>query len=83
MASFMPKHVEMELTEPWGWSEANEIPLPRPNYPYYPVTWAGNPICYRGILINGEPILTFHNEEDFLALSIADQFLDIQLHCYL
>ena len=74
MASFMPEQTKHELTEKWEWSEANETPLPGPNYPYYQVTWDGNPIRYRGILINGESILTFHNEEDFLALSIVDQF---------
>ena len=74
MASFLPEHAKRDLAARWEWSEANEPPLPMPNQPFLQVTWAGYPICYRGIHLNGETILIFHNEEDFLALSIADQF---------
>ena len=74
MASFLPDHAQRDMKARWEWAEANETPIPMPHQPFLQITWAGHPICYRGIHLNGEAILIFQNEEDFLALNIADQF---------
>ena len=74
MAAFIPKQAKKELVARWEWSEINETPLSLPNPQFLQITWEGYPINYRGIHLNGETILLFQNEEDFLALNIADQF---------
>ena len=74
MAAFIPKQAKRELTARWEWSEINETPLSMPNQPYISITWEGYPIFYRGSYVNGETILIFQSEEDFLALNLADQF---------
>ena len=73
MAAFIPKQAKRELTARREWSELNEPPLSMPNQPCISITWEGYPIFYRGIYLNGETILVFQTEEDFLALNIADQ----------
>ena len=45
-----------------------------PNPPFLQISWDGNPINYRGVYINGEPLLIFQREEEYLALNIVDQF---------
>ena len=74
MAAFIPKQAKTELAARWEWSEINEAPLSLPNPPFLQITWEGYPISYRGIHLNGKNILLFQNEEDILALNIADQF---------
>jgi hypothetical protein len=73
LAAFIPTQTTRELLVRWEWSETNAPPVNMPSPPFLQITWDGNTSNYRGLLINGEPLLIFQKEEEYLALNIVDQ----------
>ena len=59
MAAVIPTQTTRELLEMREWSDTNEAPINMPNPPFLQIKWSRDPISYRGVHINGEPLLIF------------------------